>query len=298
VSDHNAIRTTAKEAKHGVVLYAEGDQLGHGESECGYWRERDLGDGRVLLEWVDEKDAGEGAAEDGARAYTGIRGRDWLAPTPPRRPKRDWLAQPPVDRPWLLPDTPPARKRDWLAPSSSLEPSRLPEPLSLGSWTNPHGAGVGLPVVGRMVPFNEWTEVRSAKEGNFFERFAPGSLSKSITERGARIRALFQHGTDALLGRQPIAAIEEMWEREEGAHYRSRLLSGVPELVVSGLRAGLYGSSVSFRARRFERVSHPRRSMHNPDGLEERTITEADVYEFSFVTFPQYEGATARVEET
>jgi hypothetical protein len=26
----------------------------------------------------------------------------------------------------------------------------------------------------------------------------------------------------------------------------------------------------------------------NPDGLEERTITEADIYEFSFVTFPQY----------
>ena len=137
-----------------------------------------------------------------------------------------------------------------------------------------------------MLPFNEWTEVRSAKEGNFFERFALGSLSKSIRERSARIRALFQHGTDSLLGRQPIASIEEMWEREDGAHYRSRLLSGVPELVVSGLRAGLYGSSVSFRARRFERVSRPRRSAHNPDGLEERTITEADVYEFSFVTFP------------
>jgi hypothetical protein len=26
----------------------------------------------------------------------------------------------------------------------------------------------------------------------------------------------------------------------------------------------------------------------NPDGLGERTITEADIYEFSFVTFPQY----------
>lgn len=51
------------------------------------------------------------------------------------------------------------------------------------------------------------------------------------------------------------------------------------------------------RSRPFERVSQPRRSAHNPDVLEERTITEADVYEFSFVTFPQYEGATARVEE-
>jgi hypothetical protein len=71
----------------------------------------------------------------------------------------------------------------------------------------------------------------------------------------------------------------------------------VPELVVSGLRAGLYGSSVSFRAHQFERVSRPPRRGFNPEGLEERTITEADVDEFSSVTFPQYEGATARVEE-
>jgi HK97 family phage prohead protease len=147
-----------------------------------------------------------------------------------------------------------------------------------------------------MVPYNEWTEVDSKREGNFLERFAPGSLSKALKERGSRIRALFQHGMDSLIGRQPIADIEEMWEREDGAHFRSRLLEGVPELIVSGLRRGLYGSSISFRASKFERVSHPRRSAHNPDGVEERTITEAGIYEFSLVTFPQYQGATARVE--
>ncbi len=279
MSDHNAIRTTAKEAKHGGVLYTEGDELGHGESECGYWRERDLGDGRILLEWVDEKDADKEAAEDESRACTGIRGRDWLAPTPPRQPKRDWLALPPPDS-VLAPSGQAAGPKARLARTEPL-PRHVLASLrtALARLLDESQRGrVGLPVVGRMLPFNEWTEVRSAKEGNFFEQFAPGSLSKSIRERGA--------------------TIEEMWEREDGAHYRSRLLEGVPELVVSGLRAGLYGSSVSFRARRFERVSHPRRRADNPGGLEERTITEADVYEFSFVTFPQYVGATARVEET
>jgi hypothetical protein len=43
---------------------------------------------------------------------------------------------------------------------------------------------------------------------------------------------------------------------------------------------------VSFRARQYERVSHPKRSAHNQAGLKERTITEADVYEFSFRHIP------------
>ena len=265
------VRTTAREAKGGKVVYAD-DELILGEEAPGFWRERDLGDGVVAVEWVSEAgEPNEADEEKIATRYAGTRARDWLAPDTSQKPKRDWL----------LPDSGPSR-RDWLTPDPP-RPSLAMLPEAFGEWTNPRGAGVGLPVVGRMLPFNEWTEVRSAKEGNFFERFAPRSLSKSIRERGARIRALFQHGTDSL-GRQPIATIEEMWERADGAHYRSRLLAGVPELVVSGLRAGLYGSSVSFRARRFERASHPRRSAHNPDGLEERTITEADVYEFSFVT--------------
>jgi hypothetical protein len=53
-----------------------------------------------------------------------------------------------------------------------------------------------------MVPYGEWTEVRSSVEGHFLERFAAGSLGAALRERGARIRVLFQHGTDRL-GRHP-----------------------------------------------------------------------------------------------
>jgi HK97 family phage prohead protease len=287
------VRTTAKAATSGQTLVVDAEFLD--EVERGYWRERDLGNGHTIVEWVcDETESDD--EERIASRYAGTRARDWLAPDPPRPANKDWLAVRPPDKSCRLPDSPPGR-RDWLAPYTASSATRLPEAPTFGSWTNPQGSGVGLPVIGRMIPFGEWTEIRSAKEGSFLERFAAGSFSTSIRERGGRIRTLFQHGMDSLLGRQPIAAIEEMWEREDGAHYRSRLLAGVPELVVSGLRAGLYGSSVSFRARQFERVVRPRRSGHNPDRLEERTITEADVYEFSFVTFPQYEGATARVDE-
>jgi phage head maturation protease len=58
-----------------------------------------------------------------------------------------------------------------------------------------------------------------------------------------------------------------------------------------------YGSAIAFRGLKFEKRSRPERSAYNPERLEERTITEAALYEFSLVTFPQYEGATARVEE-
>lgn len=149
---------------------------------------------------------------------------------------------------------------------------------------------------GRMMPYDEWTEVNSAVEGHFLERFAPGSLGKTMRERAHRIRALFEHGLD-FLGRQPIATIEEFDERDDGAYYEATLLRGLPDLLVDGLRHGQYGSSIRFRPvpGKWDRNRKPEASDHNPEGIPEHTIREAYVLEFSVVTFPQYEGATAHV---
>jgi len=46
--------------------------------------------------------------------------------------------------------------------------------------------------------------------------------------------------------------------------------------------------------RRSEKT-YPSRSTFNPDGIPERTITEAQVMEFGPVTFPAYSRATAGV---
>ena len=149
---------------------------------------------------------------------------------------------------------------------------------------------------GRMMPYGEWTHVRSTVEGTFMERFAPGSLAKTMRERGHRIRALFEHGLD-FLGRQPIATIDEFRDEDDGAYYGATLLRGLPDLLLEGLRHGQYGSSIRFRPvpGKWDRVSSPGESEHNPDGIPEHTIREAYVQEFSVVTFPQYEGATASV---
>ncbi len=138
------------------------------------------------------------------------------------------------------------------------------------------------------MPYSTFTEINSRREGHFLERFAPGSLARTLATHLKRIRVLFEHGEDRSLGRQPIATFDDFRDAPDGAYYTASLLRGVPELLVEGLRRGVYGSSVRFNPVKVDRVRSPGRSAHNPDGLEERTIREARIYEFSVVTFPAY----------
>lgn len=156
--------------------------------------------------------------------------------------------------------------------------------------------GDAAPVLeGRMMPYDEWTEIRSTVEGHFMERFVPGSLAKTMQEQASRIRVLFEHGLDTVLGRQAIAQLDALRDEEDGAYYRAPLLDGLPPLLVSGLRRGLYGSSVRYRPVKWDRVRFPKRSEYNPEGIEERTVREGFLREMSVVTFPQYAGATAHI---
>jgi HK97 family phage prohead protease len=146
---------------------------------------------------------------------------------------------------------------------------------------------------GHFARFNEWTEIDSWIEGRFMERIAPGSLKKTFRERAADIRVLFQHGRDPMVGDKPIAEIEEMREDDEGAYHESRLLDGVPELIVSGLRAGQYGQSFRMEIMKEVEDTEPGVSDHNPAGLPERTIREIRLHEFGPVTFPAYANTEA-----
>jgi HK97 family phage prohead protease len=153
----------------------------------------------------------------------------------------------------------------------------------------------GPVLFGHFARYNEWTEIRSAYEGHFMERFAPGAFKKTLQEQRDRLRVLFQHGNDPDIGDKPIAELRDVGEDEEGAFYEARLFDGLPALVMSGLRAGQYGASHRFSVLREREEKRPERSEHNPDGLPERTVTEARLFEFGPVTFPAYAGATAGV---
>lgn len=145
---------------------------------------------------------------------------------------------------------------------------------------------------GHFSRFNEWTEIDSFFEGRFLERISPGAYKKTFRERKDQLRVLFQHGRDPMVGDKPIAEIERLEEQDEGAYHESRLLNGVPELIVSGLRAGQYGQSFRMEVVKEDFNDRPDKSDFNPLGLPERTINEIRLHEFGPVTFPAYENTT------
>lgn len=157
--------------------------------------------------------------------------------------------------------------------------------------------GDGRTMVGHFAVFNVWTEINSFFEGNFMERFASGSFKKTIREQRDRMRVLFQHGRDPIVGDKPLGPIEELAEDDVGPAYKVPLLRAayVDDHVLPGLAAGLYGASFRFRVMKEEVVEEPGTSDHNPKGLPERTVKEAQVMEFGPVTFPAYAEASAGV---
>jgi HK97 family phage prohead protease len=150
-------------------------------------------------------------------------------------------------------------------------------------------------VEGRAMPYNEWTTINSLSEGRFLERFAPSAFVAQLREGFGAVRVMFEHGDDKLLGRQIVAKLSSLTDLPDGLYFRAELLRGLPELVVAGIRAGLYGTSVRFSPVETARERFPQRSDHNPLRLPEATILEARLREVSLVAFPAYKSATAQI---
>jgi HK97 family phage prohead protease len=149
-------------------------------------------------------------------------------------------------------------------------------------------------LTGHFAVFDEWTEINSVFEGHFMERIAPGAFKKTMKERANDIKVTFNHGRD-VLGDQVLGPIEVLREDDTGAYYEVRLLNGIPELLLNGLRAGQYGASFRFGVIREEFNREAKPSRHNPAGLPERTLEELRLHEFGPVTFPAYPEATAEM---
>lgn len=146
---------------------------------------------------------------------------------------------------------------------------------------------------GHFSVFNRWYEIDSPWEGNFLERVAPGTFSKTFAEDVQR--CWFEHGYDSTVGRMSLGSIQTLEEDSTGARYEVRLFDSVPGLLREGLAAGEYGASFRMRITGEEINADPGESEHNPRGLPEVTITEVRCPEFGPVSIGASPHATANL---
>jgi HK97 family phage prohead protease len=160
--------------------------------------------------------------------------------------------------------------------------------------------GLGLMDV-RFSPFNTWYRIDSYWEGSFLERTVPGAFKRTIgahndaTKVDAHsVKTLFNHGQDLFIGQKLLGDIEELAEDSDSPRSTVWLWdTSYNRDLLPGLRSGAYGSSFMFRVIKEEWNEEPDKSDHNPDGLPERTIKEARVFEAGPVTWPASPTATA-----
>lgn len=147
----------------------------------------------------------------------------------------------------------------------------------------------GNTLVGYAAVFNDWTDIDSW-EGTFRERMDPKAFDKTLSENAQRIKVLFNHGMDPQIGDKPLGKPSVMEPRRKGLWVETPLdeTSYNADLKASLASGALDGMSIRFSVTREEWAD-------GDDGIEERTIKEAKLYEFGPVTFPAYEATTAGV---
>jgi HK97 family phage prohead protease len=139
------------------------------------------------------------------------------------------------------------------------------------------GEGDGRTVHGIAVPFDTPTPIRDAM-GTYEEVFTRGSFSKTLQERGSRVKLLAHHDRQRLLGGRP-----RLWEDDDGLHIEARIAAtrdgnDILELVREG---ALDSFSIGF-------------SPDVDDWSDDRSsVTRRAVrlHEVSLVPFPAYDGA-------
>jgi len=165
-------------------------------------------------------------------------------------------------------------------------------PMEFRAATN--GDGTLGTLTGHFAVFDQPTEINSVFEGRFMETVAPGAFKKTLRENANNIKVLYDHGHDPSVGNKPLGVPSVLREDGQGAYYEVPLFdTSYNRDLIPSIRAGALGASFRFRVVREDFVNSPGRSASNPEGIPERTITEAAVAEFGPVTFPAYAGATA-----
>lgn len=166
--------------------------------------------------------------------------------------------------------------------------------------------GNGTTLTGYFSTFGDWYEIDSWLEGQFMERFVKGAFARTISNNRSAMSVGFDHGLDPQIGDKPLGPIDVLREDSAGPYYevplldtdynRNFVLPALQGRTMDGrLRGSVLGASFRFRVIQDQWNEEPGRSAHNPEGIPERTITEARVFEFGPVVYPANSEATAGV---
>jgi phage head maturation protease len=155
-------------------------------------------------------------------------------------------------------------------------------------------AGNGLTLSGTFAVFDAWTEIKNPAEGHFLERVGSSAFAKTIREN-PDLPVLYGHGKDPVLGSQVLGKIRSLRETASGVDYTVDLFDGLPELLLEGLRAGVYGASFRGKVVKEQFSPRPGRSRHNPEGIPESVISELQLKEFGPTSIPAYPTTSAKV---
>jgi phage head maturation protease len=155
----------------------------------------------------------------------------------------------------------------------------------------------------RFSPFDTWYEINSMWEGRFLERTVPGAFKNTINaaKRSDGLfstKVLFNHGMDLNIGDKMLGVPRAFAEVKQDGYHGPQLDVPLADTSYNRdlaplIRAGAYGSSFMFESIREDWNNEPEQSDHNPEGLPERTISEARVFEGGPVTWPASPTASA-----
>lgn len=149
-----------------------------------------------------------------------------------------------------------------------------------------------LRILGHPIIYDRWSE----DLGGFRERVRPGSMTKTLAE--SDIRALFNHDPNIVMGRTKSQTLSLV---DEPDRIRMELFppdtTTIRDLVVAPMeRRDITQMSFSFKTIRDE-WRDPTQAIRK-DGLWERDLLEARLYDVSVVTFPAYTHTDAAVRDT
>lgn len=138
-------------------------------------------------------------------------------------------------------------------------------------------AGTGRQVFGTVVPYGEQVNICDF-EGEYRERFAPGAFSRSIAERGHKLKLLVSHDART---RYPVGRAVELREERFGLFAAFEIANTRDgDEALANIEAGVVDSfSVGFRPIRDRREN----------GVVVRV--EAALLEVSLTGIPAYPGA-------